>query len=82
MHYLESRIHRGEIQNPRLSTISFHGATWNWPEEGFKETLLNQTIIKNDDIMDVHFQTITRWSREFFLVVKRGTKSWGNYQSW
>ena len=43
MHYLESRIHRGEIQNPRLSTISFHGATWNWPEEGFKETLLNQT---------------------------------------
>ena len=27
MHYLESRIHRREIQKPRLSTIPLHGAT-------------------------------------------------------
>ena len=43
MHYLESRIHRREIQKPRLSTIPLHGVTWYWPEEGFKEALLNET---------------------------------------
>lgn len=74
MHYLESRIQD-------CLQFSFMGRL----ETDLKRVLMRpyqtkHNTTKTDDIIDVHFQAITRWAREFFLVVKRGTKPGGNYQ--